>query len=90
MFHLGKKPKFTCEKFGKQIGPFDCGLFAIAAATALAFGINPVQVRFEQTAMRNHLFNCFETGELEVFPTIYVVLYMYMCSDLSYTCYIYI
>lgn len=34
LFSLGKKPKFTCEKFGKQIGPFDCGLFAIAAATA--------------------------------------------------------
>ena len=67
VFDPARKPKFTYEKFQKQIGPSDCRLFAIAAATALALGLNPVQVQFQQAAMRNHLLNCFEKGHLEAF-----------------------
>ena len=70
LFNLAKKPKFTSEKFQKQIGPSDCGLFAIATATVLAFGINPVQVQFQQAAMRNHLLNCFEKGHLKAFSSV--------------------
>ena len=69
VFKLAKKPKFICEKCQKQIGHSDCGLFSIAAANAIAVGINPVRVQFQQTCMRNHLLNCFEKGHLEAFPT---------------------
>ena len=71
VFNLARKPKFTYEKFQKQIGPSDCRLFTIAAATALALGLNPVQVQFQQAAMRNHLLNCFEKGYLEAFPAVH-------------------
>ena len=54
----------------KQDGGCDCGLFAIAVATALAFRHNPRTLTFEQTLMRPHLIQCFEKGELILFPTI--------------------
>ena len=35
----------------KQVGGNDCGLFAIAIATAIAFGANPTKLLFDQAAM---------------------------------------
>ena len=52
----------------KQDGGCDCGLFAIAVATALAFHHNPRTLTFEQTLMRPHLIQCFEKGKLTLFP----------------------
>ena len=48
----------------RQEGGSDCGLFAIAFATALVNGIQPAQLNFHQDAMRRHLYNCLEKGEL--------------------------
>ena len=39
----------------KQVGGNDCGLFAIAIATAIAFGADPTKLHFDQAAMRSHL-----------------------------------
>ena len=39
----------------KQRGGDDCGLFAVATATALAFGIDPAELTFQQDAMRVHV-----------------------------------
>ena len=61
-----KKPKIVFAKFQKQLGTDDCGAFAIAAATAIAFGINPSSVHFQQEKMRSHLLACFEN---QPFPT---------------------
>ena len=36
-----------------QSGTYDCGLFAVAFATALAFGYNPGQYFFDQPSMRS-------------------------------------
>ena len=44
----------------KQGGASDCGLFAIATATALAFGSYSTQ--FQQGSMRQHLVKCFKDG----------------------------
>ena len=41
--------------FQKQTGGTDCGLFAIAAATAFLFGKNPSSEVFKQALMRKHL-----------------------------------
>ena len=49
-------------------GGSDCGIFAIAFATALVNGIQPAQLNFHQDAMRKHLYNCLEKGELTMFP----------------------
>ena len=43
----------------------DCGLFALANATSLCNGIDPSNVFYIQTAMRDH---CIEQGILSLFP----------------------
>ena len=52
----------------EQIGGSDCGLFAIATATSLCFGIPPSTVLWEQKQMRMHLVKCLESGNLTPFP----------------------
>ena len=51
-----------------QAGGCDCGLFAIAFATALANGIQPGVCTFKQDAMRKHLYECQNNGKLTMFP----------------------
>lgn len=51
-----------------QAGGSDCGLFAIAFATALALGKQPGQYRFDQTKMRQHLCKCLESRKIKLFP----------------------
>ena len=48
-----------------QYGGADCGLFAIAFATALALGHAP---HFQQNLMRQHLRECLEHGVITMFP----------------------
>ena len=45
-----------------QEGFSDCGVFAIAFATALANGKQPGRYVFEQGAMRTHLMHCLISG----------------------------
>lgn len=47
---------------------FDCGLFAIAFATAEAHGKDPKACCFDQSAMRQHLYKCFSRRKLTPFP----------------------
>ena len=51
-----------------QSGGYDCGLFAVAFATALVLGKNPGQFLFDQTAMRKHLWKCLKSGRMTMFP----------------------
>ena len=51
-----------------QEGANDCGLFAIAFATALCNGIDPHSLSLDQNSMREHLISCFEEGEMLPFP----------------------
>ena len=44
-----------------------CGLYAIAATTAIAHGSD---LQFTEDQMRNHLCKCFEDGFLSTFPTL--------------------
>jgi hypothetical protein len=52
----------------KQVDVQDCGLFAIANATAIAFGRDPGTETFQQALMRNHLIACFKQKKMEPFP----------------------
>ena len=52
----------------RQVGGSDCGLFAVAFATALCSGIDPFTCSFKQTEMRSHLLTCFESHQLSTFP----------------------
>ena len=53
----------------KQRGSTDCGLFAIAFATAIAFGLSPSKVKLRQEMMRAHLVHRFDKKCLSTFPT---------------------
>ena len=52
----------------QQRGAADCGLFAIAFSTDLAFGEDPTKISYEQTKLRDHLLKCLENEEMEQFP----------------------
>ena len=58
----------TVEIMKTQGGATNCGLYAIAIATALAHGINPCQQIFCQEDMRSHLVDCVGNRKLELFP----------------------
>ena len=67
---------FGCEdsfvrvpKVQIQTGGTDCGLFAIANMTSLAYGIDPLVMSYEQRKMRAHLMECLGKGKLIPFPT---------------------
>ncbi len=51
-----------------QSGSNDCGLFAIAFATALVFAEKPGTFFFDQAEMRKHLLKCLITREITQFP----------------------
>ncbi|KAL9978130.1 hypothetical protein ACROYT_G015617 [Oculina patagonica] len=56
------------QRCQQQIGGKDCGLFAIANTIALANGVDPATVRFQQTKMRKHLQQCLENHTFTMFP----------------------
>ena len=51
-----------------QSGGYDCGLFAIAFATAIVLGNEPGKFFFDQSVMRRHLKNCLESENMSLFP----------------------
>lgn len=53
----------------KQLGSSDCGLFAIASATALILGYQSGEYIFDQSRMRRHLLQCLENRKMALFPT---------------------
>ena len=61
--------KVQIPKVNKQSGTKDCGVFAAAYCTALAFGEDPSAVVYDQQHLRYHLLNCLER-KMSVFPNI--------------------
>ena len=51
-----------------QTNGYDCGLYAIANATAFAYGMDPGTQVYIPKLMREHLFKCLEQKHLEPFP----------------------
>ena len=41
-----------------QLGSYDCGLYAIAYATDLAYGNDPASLQYTQKELREHFWNC--------------------------------
>ena len=60
--------KIKLIKTQRQKGNKDCGLFAIAMATTIAFGKNPSKVTFCQESMRAHLVSCLNKQNFSLFP----------------------
>ena len=53
----------------QQQGITDCGVFAVAFATAICTGSNVQSVSFNQSKMRAHLLECFENRKMAPFPS---------------------
>ena len=68
IFQLLPVSNIKVVKTKKQIGTKDCGLFAIAYATALALGQDPSKLSFHQESMRSHFVACLEKDKLMPFP----------------------
>ena len=65
MFKKVGKFKIEIADIRVQKGSTDCGVFTIAVATSLLYGINP---SYKQDIMRDHLLCCLDSGSLSVFP----------------------
>jgi len=67
-----KEDKFTVQisKVNKQSGTKDCGAFAAAYCTTVAFGQDPSSLVYDQKHLRHHLLKCLEDGKMSIFPTI--------------------
>ena len=61
------KLKVNFPKVAMQVNGNDCGLYAIANATALAFGRDPSTQVYIPRLMREHLIKCLENRHLESF-----------------------
>ena len=64
---FGSSITFNLPDVQKQVGFTDCGLFAIAFATNLAFG-KISKFEFKQGSLRPHLKACFEEKCIHAFP----------------------
>ncbi len=70
-----------------QAGGCDCGLFAIANATALAFGHSPGSFQYNQQKMRQHLFLAFKSNKYYLFQLrSIVVLLTQLCQSIHTPC----
>ena len=65
-----QRPTFElrCVNVQYQSGGNDCGLFAVANATALCNGQDPHSVGYNQSEMRQHLYESFEKQHMTPFP----------------------
>ena len=64
----GKSVTIIMKNMQKQNGSVDCGLFAIAVMTSLAYKEDPSTVTYDQKKMRQHLQECFFTKLITSFP----------------------
>ena len=64
MFGLKKADDINMVAMQCQKGSKDCGLFAIAVMTSLAFGEDPSTVSYDQNKLRRHLIDCITKGDV--------------------------
>ena len=70
---IKRTKKLLNDSFGNpcgmmQSGKYNCGLFAVAFATALVHGQQPGKFMFDQQAMRKHLRLCLQNKVMPMFP----------------------
>ena len=67
-----KNKSFTAQITNtiKRSGSSDCGVFAAAYSTSLAFGHDPCAFVYDQCRMREHLLRCLQQKKMEPFPCI--------------------
>jgi hypothetical protein len=65
---LGERVRFDIMNVSPQTNAHDCGVYAIAYATELAYGADPITCNWDVGQMRGHLLQCLESGLLTRFP----------------------
>lgn len=67
----GPELKMNAVPVQQQTNGTNCGPFAIAYATNLAFqDQDPVSVNYDEGALRSHLLKCFDKNKMSPFPTL--------------------
>ena len=66
---LQENMRIYLNKVTHQLNGVDCGVFAIAFATSIAFGYEPSTIDYDHANMRNHLYNMFVRRNISHFPT---------------------
>ena len=64
---FGKMLSLELVRMQRQCGSKDCGFFALRVCTAIAHGIDPSKIKFDQYKMRHHLITCFESNNYHYF-----------------------
>ena len=64
------KVVFDIVRVELQPNAYDCGVYAIANATELAQGRDPVLCVWKTNDMRKHLISCLESGQFSQFPLV--------------------
>ena len=59
----------TIPRIQIQKGAYDCGLYALASATCIAAGIDPMTQTWDQKSMRTHCIQCIKSGIASLFPS---------------------
>ena len=62
--------KITVEPVQQQSNGVDCGVYAIAFATSLAFGEDPCKITYDEPKMRAHLLHCLKSRKMIPFPKV--------------------
>lgn len=69
-FYLFNKKPIRFSTVQNQSNAYDCGVFVIAFAVSLLFGLRPDTVMYDHTLMRQHLAYMFQSEKIEHFPRI--------------------
>ena len=62
--------KVNCLQVKQQSNSIDCGVFAVAFAVDVCFGLPPNESCYDVIEMRSHLSTCLQLQELSAFPKI--------------------
>ena len=64
-------------KVNKQLGFDNCGVFAAAYFTSVAFGYDPTSVVYNQECLRQHLLSCLENKKMTRAAFTYISVQVY-------------
>lgn len=66
----GRRPRITFPEVSRQQNGYDCGVFAMAFATSVAFGRDPSRENYRREELRQHALCVLESQQLSLFPTV--------------------
>ena len=68
VYSKDKKTSLLFKDIQMQDGSSDCGVFAIAFASAITYELDPGTFLFDQSKMWQHLLKCLQKSKMSMFP----------------------